>query len=70
VSLLEASLAQPLQSLSGIDLYSGLNAKAAVLQFSLIQNQRFVDVKKRIGHAAMGRSLVLDEIELTTAIDA
>jgi hypothetical protein len=31
VSLLEASLAQPLQSFSGIDLYSGLNAKAAVL---------------------------------------
>ena len=38
LGLLEASIAQPHQSFGGVDLYPGLNAKAAALGFSLIQN--------------------------------
>jgi death-on-curing protein len=43
LSLLEASLAQPRQSFAGVDPYPGLTAKAAALDFSLIQNHPFVD---------------------------
>ena len=38
LGLLESSIAQPHQSFGGVDLYPGLNAKAAALGFSLIQN--------------------------------
>jgi death-on-curing protein len=53
LGLLEASLAQPHQSFGGVDLYPGLNGKAAALGFSLIQNHPCVDGNKRIGHAAL-----------------
>lgn len=43
LGLLEASLAQPQQSFAGVDPYPGLTAKAAALDFSLIQNHPFVD---------------------------
>ena len=49
LGLLESSLAQPHQSFGGVDLYPGLNAKAAALGFSLIQNHPFVDGNKRTG---------------------
>jgi death on curing protein len=58
------------QSFGGVDLYPGLNAKAAALGFSLIQNHPFVDGNKRIGHAAMETTLVLNGVELTATIDA
>ena len=64
LGLLESSLAQPHQSFGGVDLYPGLNAKAAALGFSLIQNHPFVDGNKRIGHAAMETTLVLNGGEL------
>jgi death-on-curing protein len=70
LGLLEASLAQPHQSFGGVDLYPGLNDKAAALGFSLIQNHPFVDGNKRIGHAAMEITLVLNGVELTASIDA
>ncbi|MFO7628367.1 MAG: type II toxin-antitoxin system death-on-curing family toxin [Prochlorococcaceae cyanobacterium] len=70
LGLLEASLAQPHQSFAGTDLYLGLSAKAAALGFSLIQNHPFVDGNKRIGHAAMETTLVLNGIELTASVDA
>ncbi|MFM9103885.1 MAG: type II toxin-antitoxin system death-on-curing family toxin [Cyanobium sp.] len=70
LGLLEASLAQPHQSFGGVDLCPGLNAKAAALGFSLIQNHPFVDGNKRIGHAAMETTLVQNGIELTASIDA
>ena len=51
------------------DLYPGLNAKAAALRFSLIQNSPSVDNNKRIGHAAMETTLVLNGVGLTATID-
>ena len=70
LGLLEASLAQPRQSFAGVDLYPGLTAKAAALGFSLIQNHPFVDGNKRIGHAAMETTLVLNGFELSATVDA
>ena len=70
LGLLESSLAQPHQSFGGVDLYPGLNAKAAALGFSLIQNHPFVDGNKRIGHAAMETTLVLNGVELIATINA
>ena len=52
------------------DLYPRLTEKAAALGFSLIQNHPFVDGNKRIGHAAMEATLVLNGFELTASADA
>jgi len=70
LGLLEASLAQPRQTFGGIDLYPELNEKAAALGFSLIQNHPFVDGNKRIGHAAMEITLVLNGVELVASVDS
>jgi death-on-curing protein len=70
LGLLEASLAQPRQTFGGIDLYPELIEKAAALGFSLIQNHPFVDGNKRIGHAAMEITLVLNGVELVASVDS
>ena len=70
LGLLESCLAQPHQSFGGADLYPRLTEKAAALGFSLIQNHPFVDGNKRIGHAAMEATLVLNGFELTASADA
>jgi death-on-curing protein len=70
LGLLEGSLAQPHQSYGGMDLYPGLSAKAAALGFSLIQNHPFLDGNKRIGHAAMETTLMLNGIALNASVDA
>jgi death-on-curing protein len=70
LGLLESSLALPRQSFAGADLYPGLIAKGAALGFSLIQNHPFVDGNKRIGHAALEITLVLNGVELTASVDA
>jgi len=69
LGLLEASLALPRQSFAGADLYPGLIAKAAALGFSLIQKHPFVDGNKRIGHAALEITLVLNGLELTAGLE-
>jgi death-on-curing protein len=69
LGLLEASLALPRQTFSGVDLYTGIIAKSAALGFSLIQNHPFVDGNKRIGHAALAVTLVLNGFELTATVD-
>ncbi|WP_311133835.1 Fic family protein [Synechococcus sp. CS-1326] len=38
--------------------------------FSLIQNHPFVDGNKRVGHAAMETTLVLNGFELSASVDA
>lgn len=70
LGLLEASLAQPRQTFGGIDLYPELIEKAASLGFSLIQNHPFVDGNKRIGHAALEITLVLNGVELVASMDS
>ena len=69
IGLLEASLAQPRQTFGGTDLYPGVVAKAAALGFSLIQNHPFIDGNKRVGHAAMEVSLLLNGVELVATAD-
>jgi death-on-curing protein len=70
LGFLEASLAQPRQTYGGIDLYPELIEKAAALGFSLIQNHPLVDGNKRIGHAAMEITLVLNGVELVGSVDS
>ena len=69
LGLLEASLAQPLQTFGGIDLYPQFLLKVACLGFSLIQNHPFVDGSKRIGHAAMEVVMILNDLELSADVD-
>jgi len=69
LGLLEASLAQPRQSFAGIDLYPELSDKADCLGYSLIQNHPFIDGNKRVGHAAMETTLVLNGHELDADVD-
>jgi len=70
LGLLEAALAQPRQTFGDKDLDQGLTAKAAALGFSLIQNHPCLDGNKRIGHAAMEVTLLLNGLELIASVDA
>lgn len=69
LGLLEAALAQPRQTFAGQDLYPSLVEKAACLGFSLIQNHAFLDGNKRIGHAALEVTLVLNGYELNASVE-
>lgn len=66
---LESAVAQPQQTFDGEDLYPTLPSKAATLGFSLIQNHPFVDGNKRIGHAALEVTLLLNGFELDAHVD-
>src|SRR5215510_6017718 len=66
---LESAAAQPEASFGGEDLYPGLEAKAAALGHSLIQNHPFLDGNKRIGHAAMEVFLILNGFEIEATVD-
>ena len=68
--ILEAALAQPRQTFGGKDLYPTLVAKASALGFSLVMNHPFIDGNKRIGHAAVEATLMLNGFELATSIQA
>jgi death-on-curing protein len=65
---LESSLAQPRQTFEGKDLYPDLIAKVGALGFSLIANHCFVDGNKRVGHAAMEATLMLNGQELMATV--
>jgi death-on-curing protein len=56
-------------TISGEDLYPTIVEKAAALGFSLIKNHPFVDGNKRIGHAAMEVSLILNGYEIDASVD-
>ncbi len=62
--LLDSALNLPFQSLDGEDIYKTIQAKAARLGFSLINNHSFVDGNKRIGILAMLVSLEINGIEI------
>lgn len=66
---LEAAVAQPKATYDGVDLYPTLAEKAAALCFSLTQGHPFVDGNKRVGHAAMETSLVLNGAEVDAPVD-
>jgi death-on-curing protein len=66
---LESSLAQPLQSFGGEELYPSIEEKAAALGYFLISNHPFVDGNKRVGHAAMEVMLVLNAREISATVE-
>jgi len=66
---LESSVGQPNQTFGGEELYPSVIAKAAALGFFLVRNHPFVDGNKRIGHAALEVTLVLNGLELVAAVD-
>ncbi len=62
--LLDSALNLPFQSFDGEDIYKTIQAKAARLGFSLINNHPFVDGNKRIGILAMLVFLEMNGIEI------
>lgn len=66
---LESAVAQPLQTFAGDDLYVGVVAKAAALGFFLATGHAFVDGNKRIGHAAVAVTLLLNGFTLVASIE-
>ncbi len=62
--LLDSALNLPFQSFDGEDIYKTIQAKAARLGFSLINNHPFVDGNKRIGILAMLVFLEINGIEI------
>lgn len=66
---LESAIRQPLQSFGDQDLYPSLVEKAAALGFFLIANHPFVDGNKRVGHAALEVTLVLNGFELSAPVE-
>ena len=68
-SMLESAVAQPYMSYGGHDLYPALIEKVAALGFSLIKNHPFVDGNKRIGHAAIEVTLLMNGYEIQADID-
>ena len=69
LGLLESALAQPRQTFEGVDLYPDVVTKAAALGASLVANHPFTDGNKRIGHAAMEVTLLLNGAELNASVD-
>lgn len=70
LGMLESAMGQPRQTFDGVDLYPSLAGKAAALGYSLIMNHPFIDGNKRIGHAALEATLMLNGYELVVGIDA
>lgn len=66
---LESSVAQPFQTFGGQELYASVPEKAAALGYFLVRNHPFVDGNKRVGHAALEVTLVLNGFELVASID-
>jgi death-on-curing protein len=66
---LESSVAQPMQSFDGIELYPDIPAKSAALGFFLVSNHPFVDGNKRVAHAALAVTLRLNGYLLSASVD-
>jgi death-on-curing protein len=66
---LQAALGQPLQTFAGEDLYPTIVDKAAAVGFFLCANHPFVDGNKRVAHAALEVTLVLNGLELHSALE-
>jgi len=67
--ILESALAQPEMSYGGQDLYPTLIEKVSALGFSLINNHPFVDGNKRIGHAAIEVTLLMNGYEIQADVN-
>src|SRR5438128_158712 len=69
IGALESALAQPHMTFGGEDLYPTIIEKASVLGFSIICNHPFSDGNKRVGHAAMEVSLIMNGYEIDATVD-
>ena len=67
---LKSALAQPRMSYADQELYPTLIEKVAALGFSLINNHPFVDGNKRIGHAALEVTLLMNGYEIHADVDS
>ena len=67
---LESAVAQPRMSYAAQELYPSLIEKVAALGFSLINNHPFVDGNKRIGHAALEVTLLMNGYEIQADVDS
>ena len=67
--ILESAVAQPEMSYGGQDLYPTLIEKVSALGFSLINNHPFIDGNKRIGHAAIEVTLLMNSYEIHADVD-
>jgi death-on-curing protein len=56
-------------SYAGQDLYPTLIEKVAALGFSLINNHPFIDGNKRIGHAVIEVTLLMNGYEIQADVD-
>ena len=66
---LESCVAQPHASFGGQELYADLISKAAALGHALVCNHPCVDGNKRIGHATMEVTLVLNGVHIEADVD-
>ncbi len=62
--LLDSALNAPFQSFDGEDIYRTVQAKAARLGFSLVNNHPFIDGNKRIGILVMMVFLEMNGVEI------
>lgn len=67
--LLDSALNAPFQTFGGEDMYKSIQAKAAKLAFSLINNHPFIDGNKRIGTLAMLAFLEINGVEIKCTDD-
>jgi death-on-curing protein len=67
--ILESALAQPDMSYAGEALYPALIDKVAALGFSLINNHPFIDGNKRMGHAAIEVTLLMNGYEIQADVN-
>ncbi len=67
--LLDSALNAPFQTFDGEDVYKTIQAKAAKLGFSLINNHPFIDGNKIIGTLAMLVFLEINGIEINCTDD-
>ena len=66
---LESAVAQPRATFDGNDLYPTIEEKAVALAFSLIRNHPFTDGNKRVGHAALEATLMMNGLQLRSSVD-
>ena len=64
-----SAVGQPVQTFDGNDLYPTAIDKAAALGFFLCANHAFVDGNKRIAHASLEVTLMLNGFELAASVD-
>ena len=69
LKVLKSALVQPFMTFDDEELYPTLIEKIAAIGFSLIQGHPFLDGNKRIGHAVMEMSLILNGLEIKASVD-